>query len=51
MADLTSSEKRKLERLFGMGIDYVRGLAAKLDELGIVDPVVRELQAVLRMNG
>ena len=31
----------------GAGIDYVLGLAEKLDELGIVDPAVRELQATL----
>lgn len=31
----------------GTGIDYVLGLATKLDELGIDDPAVRELHAAL----
>ena len=31
----------------GAGIDYVLGLAEKLDRIGIVDPAVRELQAAL----
>lgn len=32
----------------GTGINYVLGIAAKLDQLGIVDPAVRELQAAVK---